>query len=319
MAAENVLGIGEYSADIRVVAADQPDAPSMSLVSRGSNTLYLKFSPGASDGGSRITGYQLYRDEGIAGSPFKQIATVPSEQILYNATSLITGREYTFRLYATNAAHKSTEDTKSWIIGVAPGKAQDPSLVSSSRGTVGGNTGTIKVQWKATETASGLSIKQYLLYIDNQGGGTFAPAIVHTDLDNLQYEFTGLADGAEYGVKIQAENAIGIGEESNVVYLAAASIAGKPDIPVFETATKTSISIAWKPPTQTGGSSITGYKVYMNDFKSDRLTLIYDGSSSPSVLSLTKRDLVSGQKYRFAVSALNRVGESPISDYGTFY
>ncbi len=319
VAAMNTLGKGDYATDISLLAADAPDAPSMSLVSRKENSLYLKFSPGASNGGSDITGYQLYRDEGISGSPYTLIANVSSEQILYNATSLVSGRDYTFNLYASNAAHLSTVTTQSWIVGSAPGKANDPKLYSSSRGTVGGTTGTITIQWEALEVDSSLLITDYLLYIDNQGDGNYGTAVTHTDLTNLQYQFTGLADGAQYGIKIQAENVIDQGEESNVVYLAAAGVPDAPAQPVFETATNISISIAWSPPTETGGSSITGYKVYMNDFKSDKITLIYDGSSAPSVLSLTQSGLSTGSKYRFAVSAVNRVGESDKSDFGTFY
>ena len=317
VAAYNQLGKGEYAADINVVAADAPDAPSMVLESREMNSLNIKFIPGASDGDSPLTGYLLYRNEGISGSPYKLIANVSEEQILFNVTDLVAGREYEFRLFSTNAAHTSTNTDDSWIVGAAPGKANDPSLKSSTKGTAG--TGTITITWEDLESVPGLPLTNYLIYIDNQGDGNFGTAVNHTNFSLLEHQFTGLAEGAEYGIKIQAENVINTGEESNVVSLAAVSLPDAPAAPVFETSTNTSISLAWSAPTENGGTSITGYKVYMNDFTTDAFSLIYDGSSSPSVLSLTQQGLTAGNYYRFTVSALNRVGESPQSTSATFY
>jgi len=51
------------------------DAPSLAIddLSRTLTSIALKFTPGTSNGGSLITGYLLYRDQGVAGSPFKLI------------------------------------------------------------------------------------------------------------------------------------------------------------------------------------------------------------------------------------------------------
>lgn len=318
VAAQNILGKGDYADDIQLIAADPPAAPTMSLIKRGPNSLYLKFIPDADAGGSVIEGYELYIDQGITGSPFTLIADVASEQILYNATDLITGNEYTFKLYSKNPAHLSSSYSDSYIVGVVPEKANEPSLYASDRGTVGGTDGSITIEWVATDDTSGLPITSYLLYIDD-GAGTFGTAIEHTDLTNLVYQFTGLADGEDYGIMIEAVNAIGAGESSTIVYLAAASVPDAPSTLVFETATRTSISFAWSPPSDDGGSSITGYKAYMNDFTDDKDVLVYDGSSRPSVLSFNMTGLTADNFYRFKVTALNRVGESLTSDYSTFY
>jgi len=61
---------------------------------------------------------------------------------------------------------------------------------------------------------------------------------------------------------------------------------------------------------QNGGSSVTGYRVYMNDLLSDRWELTYDGSNFPSTLTFLRRGLTAGRSYRFRVTALNAVGES---------
>jgi len=319
VAAQNALGIGEYSEQIQLLAADAPDAPSLSLTTRGSNWLLLKFTPGASDGGSALTKYQLFKDAGVVGSPLKLIASVTPEQIVYNATDLIPGQTYAFELYAFNGAHQSAAFSTSFMIGTVPSKAKAPWLLTSARGTIGGSTGTISVEWSAVTSPQGWPVTNYLLYIDNQGDGVFSLVSNSTNLSTLQYQFTGLADTAEYRIKVAAENAIGAGEESDEVLLAVATKPGTIDPPIFETATESSISIAWTPPSDNGGSPLTGYRVYMNDFLSDKIEMIYDGSSVPSILSFTEFGLILGAPYRFQVSALNRVGESDPSAFETFY
>lgn len=46
------------------MAADAPDTPTLSIIStsRTLTSIKLKFTPGASDGGSDLIGYILYRD-----------------------------------------------------------------------------------------------------------------------------------------------------------------------------------------------------------------------------------------------------------------
>ena len=298
VAAQNVLGKGEYADDIQLIAANAPTAPTLQLVSRETSSLYLKFIPNADTGGSPIIGYKLYADQGVSGSPYSLIAEVAAEQVLYNVTGLITGLTYSFQLHSKNAAHESLAHSASYTVGVVPDKANEPYLNSSSRGDVGGTTGIIAIQIVALPETSSLPVIKYLLYIDD-GAGNFTTVVEHTDLTNLTYEFTGLSDGQEYGIIIQAENDIGKGENSSVVYLVAASVPGAPQSLVFETATETSISFAWSPPADDGGSSITGYKAYMNDFTDDQEVLVYDGNSFPSVLTFTKQNLTAGRDYRY--------------------
>ncbi len=70
-----MLGVGSYTIGIVLMAVDHPAAPNIAIddMSRTLASIALKFSPGSNNGGSVITGYLLYRDQGVAGSPFKLI------------------------------------------------------------------------------------------------------------------------------------------------------------------------------------------------------------------------------------------------------
>lgn len=69
------------------------------------------FVPGTSNGGSLITGYLLYGDQGVAGSPFKLIynGTKSPEMIVYNVSNLMTGHYYNFKLFSMNEIYVSDQ------------------------------------------------------------------------------------------------------------------------------------------------------------------------------------------------------------------
>lgn len=57
------------------MAANAPGTPSLTAIdsSRTLTSIVLKFTPNSNNGGSSVIGYELYRDEGIAGSPYTLI------------------------------------------------------------------------------------------------------------------------------------------------------------------------------------------------------------------------------------------------------
>ena len=98
------------------------------------------------------------------------------------------------------------------------------------------------------------------------------------DLDNLTYQMTGLTGSATYAVKLTATNAIGTSEESVTQYFVCANLPDPPDqAPTLETATDSSITIAWNPPANDGGSPVIGYRVYMNYLNDGDWELVFDG------------------------------------------
>ena len=98
---------------------------------------------------------------------------------------------------------------------------------------------------------------------------------------------------------MQAVNSIDSSDYSDVSYFVCADLPGAPATPTLETSTSSSITIAWNPPTYTGGVALTGYRVYMNDLISDIWVMIYDGNNYPSTLTFTQTGLNAGQFYRF--------------------
>jgi hypothetical protein len=101
LAAVNMLGTGHVVSDeLRLVATDAPGTPTLALEesSRALEGFKLNFERPVSDGGSPHIGFLLYRDEGIAASPFTLIFNGSSKPEIsaFTVTGLQTALTYTF-------------------------------------------------------------------------------------------------------------------------------------------------------------------------------------------------------------------------------
>ena len=70
------------------------------------------------------------------------------------------------------------------------------------------------------------------------------------------------------------------------------------------------VNVAWSVPSNTGGSAITGYRVYRGTTSPGQTTLV---ANLGNVLSYKDTTTTRGATYYYAVSAVNSVGEGPKS------
>ena len=84
--------------------------------------------------------------------------------------------------------------------------------------------------------------------------------------------------------------------------------------PTKVSSSKSAITIQWSL-TSNGGSPVLGYKLYQKNMTTGGEFLVYDGSNIPTVSSYTATGLIAGNSYAFRASAINRVGEGPLSPY----
>ena len=95
----------------------------------------------------------------------------------------------------------------------------------------------------------------------------------------------------------------------------AQSIPGKPLAPFRISSDKTSettasITLEWYPLTETGGVPATGFKLYSID-EDSVMTLEFDGTDLPEILTSVVTDLVLDKDYTFYITGLNPLESEP--------
>ncbi len=122
------------------------------------------------------------------------------------------------------------------------------------------------------------------------------------------YTITGLLASTKYTISVQPNNAIGSDGSFKLVQ-PTTSRATRPGSPATLTATVTgpsTIDISWTPPTETGGSPITGYRVRVfvgEDFSTETFVDV-----EPTVRSYTVTGLMASTKYTISVQPINAIG-----------
>ncbi len=122
------------------------------------------------------------------------------------------------------------------------------------------------------------------------------------------YTITGLLASTKYTISVRPNNAIGSDGSFKFVQ-PTTSRATRPGSPATLTATVTgpsTIDISWTPPTETGGSPITGYRVRVlvgEDFSTETFVDV-----EPTVRSYTVTGLMASTKYTISVQPINAIG-----------
>jgi uncharacterized repeat protein (TIGR02543 family) len=153
----------------------------------------------------------------------------------------------------------------------------------------------ISITWSSVDTAT-----QYHVFQSTTSGSYGVMPTISVSDSVYSYQATGLTNGTTYYFVVSAVNAGGDGVDSIEVSATPKTV---PQAPTNVTATagNGSASIHFTPPTDNGGSPITGYKII---WTSESLTVTE--TSTP----ITITGLTNGTAYTFTVQAINSVGNS---------
>ena len=116
-----------------------------------------------------------------------------------------------------------------------------------------------------------------------------------------------LAEGHSYLFRVMAENENGIGEPTETdVPIKAVEVPGTPDKLNVVDVTRSSVSLLWSKPDETGGSPILGYTI--ESLEKDQNKWVE--RTTVKDVKATVSNLKEGQEYVFRVIALNEAGAS---------
>ena len=304
LTAINSAGPGAASAASALLTPrTTPGAPSAVSSIPGNGKVELAWAAPTGDGGSAITGYRI-EAEANGGPWTTAIADTGTTSTNATVTGLTNGTSYRFRISAINSAGAG--------IASAPSIAVIPNAIPSPPTGVSVTPGNAEVQiaWTVPAEDGGSPITGYRVEAE-ANGGPWTTAIADTGTTSTNATMTGLTNGTSYRFRVSAINSAGAGPASQ----ASAPVTPRttPGAPTGLNGTpgNTHVTLTWTAPADTGGASITGYRIDVQPTGGSWATSIAD-TNSPAT-SVTVNGLLNGTEYRFRVSSINSAGAGSAS------
>ena len=252
VAAVNGVGPSAWSPSLSIVPHGAPGSPSaLSGAPASATSVRLDWTAPAF-AGTPVVDYEVqYSTTGAA--PWSTFVHSPSAATTVTVTGLTQGQLTSFRVAAVNG------DGRGDYSATATATAATVPSAPLNLVTVPGHT-SFAVGWDLPGDG-GAAIDDYVVEYRLHGAANWMPYADGVSASNVA-QVNDLAADQNYDVHIAAHNAIGTGPFSAVA--TAQLVPGPPRAPanVHVTAKSgTSITIAWDPPADTGGSPITDYSV----------------------------------------------------------
>ncbi|GAA3259661.1 hypothetical protein GCM10010532_111120 [Dactylosporangium siamense] len=245
-----------------------PGVPVNLVATRGDSQVTVTYQAPADDGGSPVTGYEY----SLNGTTW---IALPGNNII---TGLTNGTAYTVRVRAKNSVGG----------GIAASQPATPATVPTvplSVSATGGN-GRAVLTFSPPASDGGDPVTGYQ-YSLNGSSWTAVPG---------NNTITGLVNGTAYAVQLRAANSVGPGAAASTPVTPQATVPG-PVTAYTATAGNTSALLAFQPPADNGGATITGYQYSL------------DGTTwNPLGTDRTVTGLTNGTPYTVRVRAVNQIG-----------
>ncbi|XP_062974902.1 myosin-binding protein C, cardiac-type [Elgaria multicarinata webbii] len=208
--------------------------------------------------------------------------------------------EGVYKVTVKNPAGEDTADITVKVIDV-PDPPEAPQITN-----VGEDNCT--VQWQPPKYDGGQPVLGYIL--ERKKKKSYRWMRLNFDLlKDLSYEAKRMIEGVVYEMRIYAVNSVGMSRPSP---------ASQPFIPIappsepthftVEDISDTSVTLKWRPPERVGAGGLDGYNVeYCKEGSTEWIPALHGLTERTSVLL---KDLVTGDKLYFRISAVNLAGAS---------
>ncbi|KAK6485023.1 titin-like [Huso huso] len=297
---------------IKVIILDKPGEPTgpIRIDELDATSVTISWDPPEKDGGATISGYVVeQRDAHRPGwLPVSESVT----RTTFKYTRLTEGTEYCFRVAAANrfgiGSFLQSEIVKCKSIISIPGPPGKPEVFDISRDGM-------TVSWYPPEEDGGSQVTGYIIERKEVRAERWVRAN-KVAVTMTRYRSTGLIEGLEYEHRVTAINARGTGKPSRssnpAVAMDPIEPPGKPQNPRVTDTTRTSVSLAWSPPDEEGGSKVSGYLIEMQ--KVDQYDWKKCNTTPTKICEYTLTHLPQGAEYRFRLIACNAGGPGEPAD-----
>ena len=279
-------------------AATQPTTPQFVFATGENTQIVLEWQVPASNGGSAITGYNIFRGLTSGSETF---LLNPGNVTTYTNIGLSNGQTYFYTIAAVNGVGQGNPSSEVYAtpadVPTAP-----RNLTASPTGV-----GQITLHWALPSSNGSSAITNYHIYQGTTPGGELSLATIGIA---TTYTSNGLAHGLLYYFKVAAKSSLGEGLRSNE---ANATTPIWPTAPraLLASAGNAQVMLNWTAPLSNGGLGIVHYTIYQGTTAGgeDLVGLTIGNVSTYTISSLTN-----GQIYYFKIAAVNLAGTSPKSN-----
>jgi len=290
-------GDGPQAVAIAAFPLGLPGAPTDVSVDAGVMTLTLSWGSPVDTGGSALTGFMIYR--GPSADDLGILEALPAITFEYLDDDLVAGQTYHYAVAAlTNAGEGPMSPVVSVVALDVPGAPVGLVAVAGD--------GQVVLTWTAPADG-GSPITGYTVTRTSGGSTeTFEVGVATT------YTDTTVTNGETYLYTVHARNENGKGTLS-------VQVESSPFKSVFvpgqiaslsAVANKGKVTVSWTPPTDDGGSVLTGYIVLRGD-TADAMTEVAQVGIVTSFIDI---DVDAGKTYYYTVKAVNAVGQGDPAD-----
>ncbi|NWX03798.1 IGFN1 protein, partial [Caloenas nicobarica] len=171
----------------------------------------------------------------------------------------------------------------------------------------------ITIQWNPPKDDGGKPLQRYIVERQQVGKNEWV-TLGETPKSCTTFTTNKVEQDMSYYFRVRAVNAEGTSEalESGEVKAVSKATPGAPDPPEIVSASKDTITIAWKTPRKTGSSRIVGYIVQKR--KKGTMTWLPVNNVPVADKKLEMTNLKRGLQYEFRVAAVNAAGMGDASE-----
>lgn len=291
----NARGNSNVSLSSSAIPFTIPDAPTLTRVKPGTNTLEISFLTPSFNGGNTITDYAYSLDNGITYTSMGASPILP--YIVYGLTN--------FQTYYVNvvAINNRGNSIASNTIVATPSLVPDAPIITGLVPQIR----AIDVLFDPPSFNGGNPIINYLYSINNSDYISMNQSTAGT------YTITGLTNGTVYTVSLKSENDVGISTaKSNYAYAIPFDVPDPPTITQIVPSDQ-AVSVYYTAPAWNGGKNIIGYKYSISETAGNVFAPLVS-VSVPYPDPFTISNLTNGTIYYVSIVAVNLRGDSVLSN-----
>jgi len=276
-------------------SAGAPGIPTGLAAVAGPGRITLTWAAPASNGGSPLSNYRIYRGTSSGGETL--YATIPLVTT-WTDPATTPGSTYYYKVTALNAAAEGASSTE---VSRAPAAAAVPAAPTVPYDVA--YPSQVSIFWTVPVLTGGAPITEYRLYRGTSPGGATllrslpATATQTSDCCNPP------TDGVRYYYQVSAVNVVGEGLRSLEVSAEPPGGMAGPPQGVVASPGNGANNVTWQPPVYDGGSTIIGYRIIRFVEGQYVETNFVVGEIPPTTLAFSDTSATNGVHYGYFVVA----------------